>query len=95
MLPDDRSQAQSLVDRLTNPEATPEELLVIRDGLLRNNALEPFIEPLIAGLPPASERLGDVAIRALGVLAPARPGWSRWPEFADRVATKLVLPAPG
>ena len=63
LLPDDRSQAQSLLDRLIYPEATPEELLVIRDGLLRNQALEPFIEPLIAGLPPAGERLSDAAIR--------------------------------
>jgi len=94
LLPDDRSQAQSLVDRLTKPEATPEELLVIRDGLLRNKALEPFIEPLIAGLPPARERLSDAAIRALGVLALAQPGWSRWPEFADRVAAKLVQVDP-
>ena len=83
-----------LVDHLTKPEATPEELLVIRDGLLRNKALEPFVEPLIAGLPPASERLSDAAIRALGVLALARPGWSRWPEFADRLATKLVQVNP-
>jgi hypothetical protein len=30
------SQAQGLVDHVTKPEATPEELLVIRDGLLGN-----------------------------------------------------------
>ncbi len=94
LLPDDRSQAQSLIDHLTEPEATPGELLVIRDGLLRNKALEPFIEPLIAGLPSDRERLGDAAVRALGVLALAQPGWSRWPEFADRLANKLVQVNP-
>ncbi len=94
LLPEDRSQAQSLVDHLMKPDASPAELLVIRDGLLRNSALEPFIERLIASLPPAKERLSDATIRALGVLALARPGWSRWPEFADRVATKLVQANP-
>jgi serine/threonine protein kinase/formylglycine-generating enzyme required for sulfatase activity len=94
LLPDDRSQASSLVSHMTKPEATPEELLVIRDGLLRNKSLEPFVEPLVAGLPPASSGLGDAAIRALGVLALAQPRWSRWPEFADRLATKLVQVNP-
>ena len=94
LLPDDRSEAQILVDHLTRPEATPEELLVIREGLLRNKALEPFIEPLISGLPPSGERLSDAAIRASGVLALERPGWSRWPEFADQIATKLVQVNP-
>jgi serine/threonine protein kinase len=94
LLADDRSQAQSLVGHLTKQESTPEELLVIRDGLLQHKALEPFIEPLIAGFPPAGERLSDAAFRGLGVLALAQPGWSRWPEFADRVATKLVQVNP-
>ena len=94
LLPDDRSQAQSLVDRLKKPEATPDEVLVIRDGLLRNNALEPFMEPLIAGLPPAGEPLNDAAIRASVLLAMAQPSWNRWPEFADRLAAKLVQVNP-
>ena len=94
LLPDDRSEAQILVDHLTRPEATPEELLVIREGLLRNKALEPFIEPLIAGLPPsesgsATPRSGHLVCWRL-----ARPGWSRWPEFADQIATKLVQVNP-
>jgi formylglycine-generating enzyme required for sulfatase activity/tRNA A-37 threonylcarbamoyl transferase component Bud32 len=94
LLPEDPSQAQVLVDRLTNPEATPGELLVVCDGLMRNKALDPFIEPLTAGLPPAPDPLSDAALRALGSVALARPGWSRWPEFADRLAAKLVQVNP-
>jgi serine/threonine protein kinase/formylglycine-generating enzyme required for sulfatase activity len=94
LLLDDRSQASHLVDDATKPEATPEELLVIRDGLLRNQALDAFIDPLIAGLPPAHERLSAAAIRALGLLAAARRDWKRWPEFADRLATRLVQVNP-
>jgi serine/threonine protein kinase/formylglycine-generating enzyme required for sulfatase activity len=94
LLPDDRSQAPGLVDRMMRPEATPDELLVIRDALLRNGSLEPLIERIIAGLPPASAAVSDAALRALGVLALAQPGWNRWPEFADRLATKLVQVNP-
>jgi serine/threonine protein kinase len=94
LLPDDPSQARFLVDYLAKPEATPEELLVIRDSLQRNNALEPFVGPLEAGLPGPSEPLNNTAIRALGVLALARSDWNRWPEFADRLATKLVQVNP-
>ena len=86
LLPDDRSQAQSLVDHLAKPEATPEELLVIRDGLRRNNALEPFVEPLIAGLPPASERLGDAAIR--------RSACWRWPDPAGAGGRSSPIGSP-
>ena len=94
LLPDDPSQAQFLVDHLMKTEATPEELLVIRDGLRRNNALERFIDPLMASLPSPPGALSNTALRALGVVALARPDWSRWPEFADRLATKLVQVNP-
>ena len=93
--PTTRSQAQCLFDRLVKPEATPEEVLVIRDGLLRNNALEPFVEPLIAGLRPplgAAQRRRDCGGSACWPLA--RPGWSRWPEFAGRIAARLVQVNP-
>jgi serine/threonine protein kinase/formylglycine-generating enzyme required for sulfatase activity len=94
LLLDDQSQASQLVDDATKPEATPEELLVIRDGLVRNQALDAFLDPLIARLPQAHEPLGDAAIRALGLLAAARPDWTRWPEFADRLAARLVQVNP-
>ena len=61
---------------------------------MRNRALEAFIGPFMASLPAPSEPLSNTAIRALGVLALAQPQWSRWPEFADRLATKLVQVNP-
>jgi serine/threonine protein kinase/formylglycine-generating enzyme required for sulfatase activity len=94
LLPDDPSQAQFLINQLMKPDATPDELLVIRNGLKRNNVLERFVEPLVTSLPSASEPLTSAAIRALGVLAMAQPDWSRWPEFADRLARKLVQVNP-
>jgi serine/threonine protein kinase len=94
LLPDDRSQASLLVDDATKPDATPEALLVIRAGLVRNHALDAFMDPLIARLPPARERQSEAAIRALGLLAAARPDWKRWPEFADQIAASLVQVNP-
>ena len=79
LLPDEPSQAQFLFDRLVMPEATPDEVLVIREGLLRNGALEPFIEPTIAGLRPPSEPLDDAAMRTAG---PAGPGTARLGSLA-------------
>ncbi len=94
LLPEDPSQAQSLFDRLLMPESAPDEVLVIRAGLLRSGALEPFIEPAIAGLRPAPEPLDDSAMRKLGLLALVRPRWERWPEFAGRIASSLVQVNP-
>jgi serine/threonine protein kinase/formylglycine-generating enzyme required for sulfatase activity len=94
LLPDDPSQAESLFERLVTPEATPEEVLVIREGLLRHHALEPFVEPAIAGLRPPSEPLDDAALRRLGLLARARPAWGRWPEYAGPIARRLVRVNP-
>src|SRR5262249_43156694 len=78
LLPDDPSQARLLFDRAVMPEATPEEVLVIREGLLRYGALEPFVQPTIAGLRASPEPLDDADLRRLGLLALARPDWEPW-----------------
>ena len=94
LLPEDPSLAQTLFDRLAMPESAPDEVLVIREGLLRSGALEPFVETAIAGLRPPPEPLDDSSLRKLGLLALARPGWGRWPDFAGRMAAALVQVNP-
>ena len=94
LLPDDPAQARLLYDHAVTPEAAPEEVLVIRDGQLRYGALAPFVESTIAALGLPSEPLDDAGLRRLGLLAMARPDWSRWPEFARRIAARLVRVNP-
>src|SRR5262249_37939566 len=57
LLPGDPSRARPLFARAAAPDATPDEVLVIREGLARYGALEPFAEPIAKGLRPPSEPL--------------------------------------
>ncbi|MGC8638955.1 MAG: SUMF1/EgtB/PvdO family nonheme iron enzyme [Isosphaeraceae bacterium] len=94
LLADDSSRAQSLVARLVLSQTSPEEVLVIRQGLHRNNALQAFVKLLIAALPSPSRPLDDAALRRLGALALADPHWGGWREFAGPIAAKLVQVNP-
>jgi formylglycine-generating enzyme required for sulfatase activity len=94
LLRDDPAQARSLFDRAVRPEATPDEVLVIRDGLMRHGALSAFVETIIGGVHPPSEPLDKAGLRRLALLASARPDWSRWPDYAGRIAARLVRVNP-
>jgi serine/threonine protein kinase/formylglycine-generating enzyme required for sulfatase activity len=94
LLPDDPSQARLLFDRAVAADSTPEEVLVIRDVMMRHGALAPHVGPMIAALSPPSEPLDDAGLRRLGLLAAARADWSRWPEFTGPIAARLVRVNP-
>jgi formylglycine-generating enzyme required for sulfatase activity len=88
--PVDRTHADYLLERLLRADASPSELLVIRQAL-RDHGHAPALTPkLQAKLEEKPTGLTDSQLRAAGALALFEPKDPRWPALGPRVAAKLV-----
>ena len=93
LLPDEPAQARFLFDRMVRPESTPEEVLVIREGLRRAGA-GAVRRAGDRGPPPAGGAARRRRDATAGTAGRCAPGWDRWPEFAGRIAARLVRVNP-
>ena len=87
----DPSQARFLIGRVLKPEASPEEVLVIRSALSRRNGGNDAVETFRLGLAGEKSAINDVQLRAAGVLAHLAPADPIWPSLAASLASKLTM----
>ena len=95
LLPDDPVQAEFLTARLLNPEATPDEVLVIRDALRQRGRAErvaPRLRRALPARPP--DALEATPLRAAGALAGIDPADPALPALAGPLARALVRENP-
>jgi formylglycine-generating enzyme required for sulfatase activity/tRNA A-37 threonylcarbamoyl transferase component Bud32 len=94
LLPDDPRQADFLAARLLSPEASPEEVLVIRDALNANNLAGKAVAPARKALAAVAGGLTDSRLRAAGALAGLAPADPALVAAAGPVAAKLARENP-
>jgi formylglycine-generating enzyme required for sulfatase activity len=90
LLPDEPARAEFLVRFVTDPRATPEDVLVIRQALLDRDLAGPAADRIIQALPGPDAPIDNAALRAFGTLAGLKPDWTGWPEYADPIARQLT-----
>jgi formylglycine-generating enzyme required for sulfatase activity len=94
LLADDPAQADFLAGYLARPEATPDEVLVIRGALVERRQADRAAKVLRPLLPAKGGEASDAQLRAAGALtrmAPDDPGWA---DRAGPLARKLVAENP-
>jgi formylglycine-generating enzyme required for sulfatase activity len=94
LLPDDPAHADFLAARLLDPEATPDEVLVIRDALIAHHAADGASARFRREMPTKTADLTDAQLRAAGALARMAPTDPGWPGWAPPIAHKLVRENP-
>ena len=76
--------------RALSLEASPEEVLVIREALAGAGLVDSLTRRIQQALQPAGPELTDVQLRAAGVLARLDATHPLWPALASPLARKLV-----
>jgi formylglycine-generating enzyme required for sulfatase activity len=94
LLPDDPSQADFLVTRIMSPDATPDEVLIIRDALAANGLADKAVTPALRAMDPNVTLLTDAQLRAAGALAALAPAGLIWKSLAAPIAHRLVRENP-
>jgi formylglycine-generating enzyme required for sulfatase activity/tRNA A-37 threonylcarbamoyl transferase component Bud32 len=94
LLPDDPGQADFLAGRMLKPEATPDEVLVIRDALIAQHLTEKVSDRLRRVLTAQPKDLDDAQLRAAGALAKMAPADPAWPAVAGPITRRLVRENP-
>jgi serine/threonine protein kinase/formylglycine-generating enzyme required for sulfatase activity len=94
LLPDDPAQADFLTARLLGPEATPDEVLVIRGALLANRMAEKATAPARRAIAGKADILSDAQLRAAGALAGLAPADPALSAAAEPIARRLARENP-
>ncbi|HEV3121927.1 MAG TPA: hypothetical protein VGY53_08500, partial [Isosphaeraceae bacterium] len=90
LLPVEPAQAAFLSQRLLDPEAGPEEVIVIRDALMQHRAGDRIAAAWRDMLEGTPTELTDTQFRAAAALAKIHPNASIWFGLAEPIARKLV-----
>jgi serine/threonine protein kinase/formylglycine-generating enzyme required for sulfatase activity len=94
LLHDDLSHASFLIERAVRPEASPDEVLVIRDELAARGGGKRAVEGYRQVLAGGGAVLSDSDLRAAGMLARLAPDDEIWKMVAPKVARKVVQENP-
>jgi serine/threonine protein kinase/formylglycine-generating enzyme required for sulfatase activity len=94
LLPEDLSYAEFLIDRALRPEASPDEVLVIREELAARGRGKVSIDRFREALGKEGAVLTDKDLRAAGMLALLAPDDAIWKAAAPKVAAKIVQENP-
>jgi formylglycine-generating enzyme required for sulfatase activity len=94
LLPEEPGQAETLADRLLQAEASPDEVLVIRDALVANRQADRVAGRVRRAVPAKAAELTDAQLRALGALAGMAPKDPLLATHAPALARKLVRENP-
>ena len=94
LLPDDPEHSAFLLARALKPEATPEEILVIREALHAEADRGKLASAMLAELRGEPTELTDRQLRAAGLLAKLAPADAAWVRQAGPLSRKLVRENP-
>ncbi|RUL88689.1 bifunctional serine/threonine-protein kinase/formylglycine-generating enzyme family protein [Tautonia sociabilis] len=94
LLPDEPSRAEFLTRFVVEPQATPEDVLVIRQALVTHGHAHQAAEWIARMLPPPGQPLDAASLRACGMMAGLNPNWSGWPDYFDAIADALTHDDP-
>ena len=94
LLPEDLSHASFLIDRALRPEASPDEVLVIREELAARGKGKISTDRFRQALANEGAVSSDSGLRAAGMMARLAPDDEIWKAVAPKVARKIVQENP-
>jgi serine/threonine protein kinase/formylglycine-generating enzyme required for sulfatase activity len=94
LLPDDPAQVEFLARLAIDPQASPDQVRIIRDALIEHRRADRAAKSWRLALPAEAEDLTDSQLRAAGALAGASPADPVIAALADPIARKLSQENP-